>query len=77
MKLPNIRLLRDRRPALGVVCMILSAVLAFGILPQIYQNKNQTTTILKLTSDIPAGTQIQETMLHEKELRHCCIKTER
>ena len=52
----------------GVGCVVLAAVMAFILLPSVNRSKNGTVKILKLKENISAGTQIDETMLEEKEV---------
>ena len=54
--------------AVGVICIVLAAILAFFLLPSINKGKNGTITIIKLTQQVSAGTKIEESMLEEKEV---------
>lgn len=47
------------------LCMALSGVLAFVILPGLYADKSATTTIVTVNEPIAAGTQLDEKMLAE------------
>ncbi len=53
---------------LGIICIVLSAILSFVILPGINKNKGETVKVIKLKTDITAGTTITEEMLEEKEV---------
>ena len=53
---------------IGIACIVTAAVMAFILLPSVNRNKNGTVKILKLKENISAGTQIEETMLEEKEV---------
>lgn len=53
---------------IGIACIVTAAVMAFILLPSVNRNKNETVKILKLKENISAGTQIEETMLEEKEV---------
>lgn len=54
--------------AVGAICIVLAAILAFFLLPSINKGKNGTVTIIKLTQQVSAGTKIEESMLEEKEV---------
>ncbi len=68
MNIPKFSRLKDSRLIIGAVCILVSAALAFGILPQIYRSKNRTIRICRLRSNIPSGTLIEENMLYESEI---------
>lgn len=53
---------------IGIACIVTAAVMAFILLPSVNRNKNGTVKILKLKENVSAGTQIEETMLEEKEV---------
>ena len=44
----------------GVACVLLAAVFSFVLLPRLYASKSQTTNVIKLSEDVPAGTMITE-----------------
>ena len=47
----------------GIVCVLLAAVFSFVLLPRLYASKSQTTNVIKLSEDVPAGTVITDSML--------------
>ena len=49
----------------GAVCIVLAALISFVLLPWIYSSKSETTTVIKVMEDIPAGTLISAGMLTE------------
>ncbi|MBR2896220.1 MAG: SAF domain-containing protein, partial [Oscillospiraceae bacterium] len=49
----------------GAVCIVLAALISFVLLPWIYSSKSETTTVIKVMEDIPAGTLISAAMLTE------------
>lgn len=53
---------------LGGCCIITAAVFAFILLPKIYSDKSKTEKIIKVNTDIQAGTQIEDAMLTETEV---------
>ena len=58
------RLFKNRLLLSGL-CMALSGVLAFIILPGLYADKSATATIVTVGTPIPAGTRLDEKMLVE------------
>ena len=48
---------------LSVIVLIVVAFLAFWLLPNVYEQQNQTMNVVQLTSDVELGTQITEKML--------------
>lgn len=52
----------------GSMCIVLSAVLAFVVIPSLNKSKSETQTIIKMKIDIPAGTKIEESMITETEV---------
>lgn len=47
----------------GAACVLLAAMISFVLLPRMYASKSQTTSVIKLAEDIPAGTTITDGML--------------
>lgn len=58
------RIFRNRLFLSGV-CLVLSGILAFGIVPKLYEDKSATQTIIKVNKAVLAGTKIDETDLIE------------
>ena len=53
---------------IGGGCILLAAVFAFALLPNMYKNKGGTEKIIKVNSTVAAGTKIEESMLVEAEV---------
>ena len=53
---------------LGVGCLLLAAVIAFCVLPGVYDSKTDTTHAVKVAADIPAGTVIEDNMVISSEV---------
>ncbi len=53
---------------IGGGCILLAAVFAFALLPNMYKNKGGTEKIIKVNTTVTAGTKIEETMLVEAEV---------
>ena len=53
---------------LGVLCLLLSAVIAFVILPSFYASKGDTATAVKLKQTVSKGTVITQEMLTREEV---------
>lgn len=62
MKRSNSKLL------LGIICIAIAALLSFVALPQLYADKAETTSAVKLSRDVPAGTLITENLLSSVEV---------
>ena len=58
----------QNKMVLGIICIVLSAILSFVILPGINKNKGETVKVIKLKTDITAGTPITEEMIEEREV---------
>lgn len=58
------RIFRNRLFLSGV-CFVLSGLLAFGIVPKLYEDKSATQSIVKVNKAVLAGTKIEETDLIE------------
>ena len=54
--------------AVGVICIVIAALIAFFLLPSINKGKNGAVKVVKLTQQVSAGTKIEESMLEEKEV---------
>ena len=52
----------------GSLCIITSAMLAFIVVPMLNNSKSQTEVIVKVKTDIQAGTKIDESMIIETEV---------
>ncbi len=53
---------------IGGGCILLAAVFAFMLLPNMYKNKGGTEKIIKVNTTVVAGTKIDEAMLVEAEV---------
>lgn len=53
---------------LSAVCIVLSAAIAFILLPKFYADKSVTAMVLRASEDIPAGMEIQERHLVSVEM---------
>lgn len=53
---------------LGLICLIVSAAIAFVLLPRFYQSKADTINAVKLSQDVPAGTVLADEMLTTVEV---------
>ncbi len=53
---------------IGAACIILAAIFAFGLLPNMYKDRGETEKIIKVNAEIPAGTKISEELLVEAEV---------
>ena len=58
----------ENKLVIGGLCIVLSAVLAFVVLPGMYKQKEKTVTICRLQGDISAGMRIEPQMLKEVEV---------
>ena len=54
--------------AVGIMCIIIAAILAFVFLPSISKSKSSTIKIYNLKNAVAEGTRIDESMLTEKEI---------
>lgn len=52
----------------GVICIVVSAVIAFVVLPSFNKNKSLTIKIVQFKENVKAGSKIEESMLTEKEI---------
>ena len=52
----------------GVICIVISAILAFFFLPSISKSKSNTEKIYAVKNAVAEGTKIEESMLVEKEV---------
>ncbi len=52
----------------GVICIVIAAILAFFFLPSISKSKSNTEKIYVVKNAVAEGTQIDESMLTEKEV---------
>lgn len=52
----------------GGICIFIAAVFAFVLLPGINQSKGVTVSVIKLQTDIAAGTKIEESMIKDAEV---------
>ena len=52
---------------LGAVCIVLAAVIAFGVLPWVYRSQAETVSVVRVAQDIPTGTVITRAMLTTAE----------
>ena len=52
----------------GGLCLLIAAVVAFVVVPQIYGNQEATTVVVRAAADIPAYTQITAEMLETVEV---------
>ncbi len=62
-----VRFPQNNRLALGVLCILAAAVIAFVLLPRLYSAKNELTTVVRLSQSVDAGAVITEEMLTESE----------
>lgn len=51
------------RTVLGILCIVMSLIICFAVTPLFNNSLSQTSEIVRLTKDVPAGTQISESML--------------
>lgn len=52
----------------GGICIFIAAIFAFVLLPSINKSKGMTVSVIKLNTDIVAGTKIEEAMLKAVEV---------
>ena len=52
----------------GGICIFIAAIFAFVLLPGINKSKGMTVSVIKLQTDIAAGTKIEESMLKAVEV---------
>ncbi len=57
------RILLKNKIVIGCVCLILAALLAFGLLPKLYNSQSATTEVVRLNQTVEYGTVIDESML--------------
>ena len=53
---------------IGIICIVLAALLAFIFLPSIMKEKSKTEKIYAVKETVVEGTQIEESMLTEREV---------
>ena len=53
---------------LSAVCIIVAAVISFGLLPRFYEDKSATIMVLRASEDIPVGTEIKDNHLTTVEV---------
>ena len=53
---------------LSAVCIIVAAVISFGLLPRFYEDKSATIMVLRVSEDIPVGTEIKDNHLTTVEV---------
>jgi pilus assembly protein CpaB len=53
---------------LSIICIIISAVISFVLLPRFYEDKNATVMVLRAAGDIKAGTEITDKHLATVEV---------
>lgn len=58
----------NNRVIIGGGCILLAAVISFGVLPGINKSKGATAKVVVTTRDITAGTKMTEDLLAEKEV---------
>jgi pilus assembly protein CpaB len=63
----NLKLLKNRI-FLSIICIIISAVISFVLLPRFYEDKNATVMVLRAAGDIQAGTEITDMHLMTVEV---------
>ena len=60
--------LLKNRIFLSALCLIVAAVVSFGLLPRFYENKGTTVMVLRAVENIPAGSKIENKDLAEVEV---------
>ena len=65
---PNLGRLLKNKYLWGGLCLLIAAVVAFVVVPQIYGNQEATTVVVRAAQDIPAYTQITAEMLETVEV---------
>lgn len=53
---------------IGTICLLLAAVLAFGLLPRLYKSQASTIQIVTLKQTVESGTEITEGMISATEV---------
>ncbi len=62
-----LKLLKNRI-FIGAACLVMAAVLAFVLLPRLYETRSATTEIVRLNQTVERGTVIDDTMLTVSEV---------
>lgn len=57
------RILLKNKIVIGCVCLIIAALLAFGLLPRLYNSRSATTEVVRLNQTVEYGTVIDQSML--------------
>ena len=60
--------IKNNRTVIGGCCILLAALLAFGLIPKMNKSKGNTVKVVVTNADIAQGTQITDSMLTEKEV---------
>lgn len=60
--------LLQNKIVVGGICIFMAAVFAFVLLPSINKSKGMTVSVIKLQTDVAAGTKIEEAMLKDVEV---------
>lgn len=58
----------ENKLVVGGICIVIAAILAFLVLPEMYKKKEKTILVCRLQNEIAAGTQIEKEMLKEVEV---------
>lgn len=58
----------ENKAVIGCTCIVIAAVIAFIVLPKMYNEKGKTVYICRLQNDISAGTKIEDGMLKTEEV---------
>lgn len=61
------KILRSRL-FIGIACLVLAAVIAFGALPMLYGSRTETVSVVVLKQDIRSGTTITQAMLTSADI---------
>jgi pilus assembly protein CpaB len=51
------------RMVVGAMCLVLAAIISFGLLPRLYKDRSATTEIVRLRQNIEYGTTVTDDML--------------
>lgn len=62
------RIIASSRMVLGIACILIAAIIAFVVLPQLYEKKNELTNVVTLTQSVEAGTVITGDILAEAQV---------
>ena len=58
----------QNKVVVGGVCIVVAALFSFVLLPRINKGKSETEKVIKVNTDVPAGTQITDEMVTEVEV---------